>query len=352
MIRKISFKLVVCTLSLAVVATGAGEAFAGWRWHGSSGGSSGGGSSGGWSGGSNGGGYAGWGSGGGGSSGGGSSGGWGGGSSGGGSTGGQGWWKRHMAHKWSRWQGGSSGGGSSGGWSGGSSGGGSSGGWGSSGGQNGGYYYAPIEGDSKYLDPSTAPMGPMDMTPAQPLPEGALPEATRETSLRRADGLLEVRVPDDAKIFVNGLATSSSGAQRQYVSRGLTSGLNYNYEVRAEVVRDGKTVEQVKSVSLRAGQTAEVAFDFPAARAETSLTIHVPAEAKVYLAGNETNAQGETRVFRTTGLSGGKAWNDYTVRVEFEQDGRVVSQEKTIDLSAGESQELTFDFAAEKVASR
>ena len=54
-------------------------------------------------------------------------------------------------------------------------------------------------------------------------------------------------------------------------------------------------------------------FDFSAAAAtETALTLHVPADAKVYLAGNPTNAQGELRVYRTTGLSAGKAWNGYT----------------------------------------
>jgi uncharacterized protein (TIGR03000 family) len=160
-------------------------------------------------------------------------------------------------------------------------------------------------------------------------------------------------VPDDAKIFVNGTATSSTGAARQYVSRGLQNGFNYTYEVKAEVVRDGKTVEQVKTINLRAGQTAELAFDFPAADAvETALTVNVPADAKVYLAGNPTNAKGEKRVFRTTGLSSGKAWDSYVVRVEFEQDGETVTQERTISLKAGQSQELTFPGEVEKIATR
>jgi uncharacterized protein (TIGR03000 family) len=131
----------------------------------------------------------------------------------------------------------------------------------------------------------------------------------------------------------------------------LQSGFNYTYEVKAEVVRDGRSIEQVKQVNLRAGQTAELAFDFPRSeQLETSLTVHVPAEAKVYLAGNATKAQGEVRVFRTTGLAAGKDWSDYTVRVEVEQDGRTVTKEKTISLKAGESQEVTFDFEDDRVA--
>jgi uncharacterized protein (TIGR03000 family) len=350
MIRKFSYKLAAGVLSLAVVVATASEASAGWRWHGSSGGSSGGyGSSGGWGGGSSGGGY------------GGSSGGWGGGSSGGwsGGSSGGGWggWHKHglFSHKrWGGgssggWGGGSSGGGSSGGWSGGSSGG-YGGGWGSSGGSGGGsYYYAPgveIQGKAIPVDPSTAPAIPVDPT-APPVP------GTQETSIRRADGLLAVSVPQDAKIYVNGSATSSTGTDRQYVSRDLDRGFNYTYEVKAEVVRDGKTIEQVKTVNLRAGQTADLAFDFPAAAAlETALTVHVPADAKVYLAGNPTSAKGETRVFRTTGLNSGKAWDDYTVTVEFEQDGQIVKQERKITLRAGEAQELSFTVEAEKVAAR
>ena len=46
--------------------------------------------------------------------------------------------------------------------------------------------------------------------------------------------------------------------------RVLATGFNYTYEVRAEVVRDGRTVEQVKKIDLRAGETANLAFDFPA----------------------------------------------------------------------------------------
>ena len=342
MTRKITYKLAASALSLVVLAASASDAFAGWRWHGSSGGSSGGyGSSGGWGGSS-----GGWG---------GSSGGWGGGSSGGwggssggwgGSSGGWGGWKHHR-HRWFGGHGSSGGwGGSSGGW------GGSSGGWhGSSGGSSGGTYYYPGEWEGKSFDPSTAPaVDPMTPSGDAPPP---VPGTPRDTSYRRADGLLSVNVPEDAKVFVNGLATTSTGADRQYVSRDLQSGFNYTYEVKAEVVRDGKTVEQVKQVNLRAGQTAELAFDFPATeQLETSLTVRVPAGAKVYLAGNPTKAQGEVRVFRTTGLSTGKNWSDYTVRVELEQDGRTVTKEKTISLQAGESQELTFDFEEDRVAVR
>lgn len=286
---------------------------------------------------------------------------WGGSSGGywGGSSGGS--WGGHWGHHW-RW--GGSSGGSSGGYWGGSSGG-SSGGWGSSGGSSGGYYGSSggsSGGGTYYYSPGVMPVDPSVIPPAgtmpAPAPGTAVPPAPApggSTTSMRADGLLSVNVPDDAKIFVNGQATSSTGDSRQYVSRDLASGYNYTYEVRAEVIRDGRTVEQVKKVDLRAGETAKVAFDFGSnstSAVETSLTLHVPADAKVYLAGNSTKAGGETRVFRTTGLSGNKGWDNYTVRVELERGGRLLTKEETISLKGGQSQEMSFEFDGDKIASR
>jgi uncharacterized protein (TIGR03000 family) len=80
---------------------------------------------------------------------------------------------------------------------------------------------------------------------------------------------LTIVVPADAKVFINGRQTRSIGTQREYVSYGLESGLTYRYEVRAEVVRDGKTVEDTREVFLTAGSREGVAFDFAAKKAVT-----------------------------------------------------------------------------------
>ena len=187
--------------------------------------------------------------------------------------------------------------------------------------------------------------------PATPMGDAPAPGAETETSIQRADGLLTVSVPEEAKIFVNGQPTRSTGERREFVSRDLELGASYTYEVRAETIRGGKTVSETKTVSLRGGQTANLAFALPAPeKVETKLTVRVPADAKVYLAGNETSAKGETRVFRTTGLSNGKSWDDYVIKVEFERGGRTVIQEKRINLKAGETKELDFDVSEDKVA--
>jgi uncharacterized protein (TIGR03000 family) len=180
----------------------------------------------------------------------------------------------------------------------------------------------------------------------------AAPQAgEKETSWRRVDGLLAVEVPEGAKIFVNGQPTRSTGERREFVSRNLELGYTYTYEVRAEAIRDGQTVVETKKVDLKAGETARLAFDLAQAKkVETKLTVRVPSDAKVYLAGNETSAKGETRVYRTTGLHEGNSWSGYLIKVELNRGGRTITKEKLIDLRAGENQEIEFEFDGDKVA--
>ena len=172
--------------------------------------------------------------------------------------------------------------------------------------------------------------------------------------------MLNVSVPADAKIFVNGAATTSTGSARQFVSRGLNNGNKYAYEVRAEYEQDGKTVTQTKSVTLGPGEFANLAFNAngtetnPVAtgkKVKTKVTLHVPTDAKVYLSGRETNSTGEVREFATSKLAPGTEWKNYTVRVVSKIDGRDVSKEETITLTGGEDQDLSFDFNTNAVAS-
>jgi len=193
------------------------------------------------------------------------------------------------------------------------------------------------------------------MMPANPAPiEGGtleLPPATDSASHRSA-ATLAVNVPEAAKIYVNGKLTRSTGAQRQYISRGLTLGQRYTYEVRAELERDGETIEETKFVHLRAGETSELAFSLETRVADTTLTVHVPEDAKITLSGRETAGTGAVRVFSTNKLATGKQWSDYKILVSVERNGQTLTQEKSISLASGDSREVSFLFDALQVAAR
>jgi uncharacterized protein (TIGR03000 family) len=83
---------------------------------------------------------------------------------------------------------------------------------------------------------------------------------------------------------------------------------------------------------------------------KTKLTLRVPAEAKVTLAGIATKQAGEVREFSTDRLAAGQAWQGYTIHVEVVRDGKTVAQDKQITLTGGAAQELSFDFGGEQVA--
>lgn len=194
-----------------------------------------------------------------------------------------------------------------------------------------------------------------------PVDESAAPaEGSGDSAYRpSSDGImLTVRVPAGAKIMVNGLETSSTGEVRRYISRGLESGYTYNYEVEAVITRDGKEVTETKSARVRAGQSVAMDFDFTdatelnaqkeEAKPATKLTLIVPADAKVFLAGHETKSKGRVREFTTTKLN--SEWADYPVRVEFTQDGETMVKEEMVSLHVGDTRELRFDFEPAKIA--
>ncbi len=184
-----------------------------------------------------------------------------------------------------------------------------------------------------------------------PAPGNAAPPDTgTEASYRRNSAILNVSVPAEAKVYVNGYLTKSTGERRSYISRNLVGNSSYKFELRAELIVDGEKIEQVKSIDLRAGQNESLAFDLRPENPETTLTLHVPEDAKVTLGGAETSATGTVRVFSTKTLPKGQQWSDYKVVVTLDREGNKLSKEQTISLKSGDTRDLTFDFDEAKVA--
>ena len=161
---------------------------------------------------------------------------------------------------------------------------------------------------------------------------------------------IRVNVPADAVVFVNDRPTTSTGTERSYVSRGLTGGRTYAYELRVEFTVHGEKVVENKAVRLHAGESIDLSFGAGAqvageGPASTDLTLHVPADASVTLAGAATQQTGETRTYATSSLAPGQEWDGYVVRVEIQKNGKTLVEEKTLSIVGGEAYELSFDFA-------
>jgi uncharacterized protein (TIGR03000 family) len=70
-----------------------------------------------------------------------------------------------------------------------------------------------------------------------------------------------VQLPPDAKLYVDDQPIKTTADRQTFNTPQLQRGQTYFYEVRAEAVRDGKTVAETRRVLIRAGQ--EVTVDFP-----------------------------------------------------------------------------------------
>ena len=179
-------------------------------------------------------------------------------------------------------------------------------------------------------------------------PPGPVEDDTTSTGgPRKRSSVLNIELPSEAQVFINDKLTKTQGTLRSYRSRSLELGQEYKYQVKVVLVRNGKELVQTRLVTMRSGLDETVRFDFETvAESEelpaplTTLALKVPADAKVTLCGNETNRLGTNRTFTTNSLKPGKVWNDYQVVVEFERDGSVVKEERTLDMVAGETYSL------------
>jgi uncharacterized protein (TIGR03000 family) len=153
---------------------------------------------------------------------------------------------------------------------------------------------------------------------------------------------LNVQVPEKAVVYIGKYKTKTTGTKRRYVHETLQRGQVARYWVRAEIMRQGRKVHETKQVDLRGGAESSLVFDFK--DVETSLTLKVPADAKVYLANSVKKVTGTVRVFNSKKLDVGQKVSDYPVRVSVVRNGQLISKEQTISLIAGESKTLSFRF--------
>jgi uncharacterized protein (TIGR03000 family) len=234
--------------------------------------------------------------------------------------------------------------------------------------------------DGSVIHESAAPIGG-SVIDGTIIDSGASYES-RKPTLDDDAALLTVAVPmESARVTVNGHETTSDGMVRQFMSRGLKDGYLYTYEVVVTYEIDGREQRDTKTIKLRPGDMERMVFqqDSEAAKeesdaateeaveedaeadakaekkddtTETVVQLYVPANAVVTLAGNETKGFGRVRTFRTTQLAAGQSWENYTVLVSTTVNGRNVQNERTINVAAGSTVELEFDFNATTLAMR
>jgi uncharacterized protein (TIGR03000 family) len=72
-----------------------------------------------------------------------------------------------------------------------------------------------------------------------------------------------VTLPADARLTVDGTATTSTSGLRRFVTPPLRPGKKYSYTFKAEVVRQGHTITVARKVPVEAGRQTAVSLDVP-----------------------------------------------------------------------------------------
>jgi uncharacterized protein (TIGR03000 family) len=75
---------------------------------------------------------------------------------------------------------------------------------------------------------------------------------------------LIVNLPAEAKLTVGGMLTKATSERRVFVSPELAPGKTYQYTLKAELVRNGKSVSWEKTVSVEAGKEVSISLTPPA----------------------------------------------------------------------------------------
>jgi uncharacterized protein (TIGR03000 family) len=73
--------------------------------------------------------------------------------------------------------------------------------------------------------------------------------------------MIEVHVPANAHILVDGIRTTQSGSSRIFVTPALAPGKTFSYEMRVQwTAADGLVVDLTRTVHVKAGRETKVGF--------------------------------------------------------------------------------------------
>jgi uncharacterized protein (TIGR03000 family) len=186
----------------------------------------------------------------------------------------------------------------------------------------------------------------------QRMPAPLLPPARPRQELPPPQpGKVLLDVPADARVLINNQQIDSATA---FLTPALEPGREYAVTVQALLRRDGRNLNRVKRLSLRAGQVVRLAYnDMEGAdgrwtrSGETTalpahITVRLPADARLTVDSVDCPLTSDTRTFDTPALV---PWQKYyyLLKAEVVRNGRTIAQTRRADFLSGERISVSFD---------
>jgi uncharacterized protein (TIGR03000 family) len=101
---------------------------------------------------------------------------------------------------------------------------------------------------------------PLEIKPLEIEPLEIEPLDKRSSNPMKTPASVVVKVPADAKVFIDDNLMKSTSTERTFTSPALAEGASYFYTLRVVIEKDGKEIEDVRKVTVRAGEVSRLSF--------------------------------------------------------------------------------------------
>jgi uncharacterized protein (TIGR03000 family) len=105
--------------------------------------------------------------------------------------------------------------------------------------------------------------GPVEITPPKDrgkIEETPLPREKKKEIHYENRARVVIDVPEDAKVYIDGKLMKTTSTHRTFQTPDLSPGQVYFYDLRVEIIRDGKVIADTQRVTLRPGEVTNTSF--------------------------------------------------------------------------------------------
>jgi uncharacterized protein (TIGR03000 family) len=150
-------------------------------------------------------------------------------------------------------------------------------------------------------------------------------------------GTVVVRMPSDAKLYLDGQLAPLTSEIRVFDTPPLTKAKDYYYTITSVTDRDGEPITASRRVMVRAGKVSHVDFS----PAPAHVRVRLPNDATLQVDGRKCPVTSGRRSFDTPKLEQGREYF-YTFKAQVVREGRAQSESRRVMLEAGK--DVTVDF--------
>lgn len=153
-----------------------------------------------------------------------------------------------------------------------------------------------------------------------------------------------IKAPLDVVIRVNGQVIRRTEAVMTFRTPALLPTAVYSYEIEAERNKDGQSLKETRTVSVKPGVESVVEFNAGnlSSGREAIVTLNLPENARLFVDGTPVTLPRGNKTFTTPALVPGETYQ-YEMKAEVDLGGKTVTETQSVKVAAGKSVTVDFD---------